>query len=311
MADKQQWITVNGASVPLDDEGNLQGAVGRKIEKEADVSEKRKQIKNALKEIANGKEEVTLPKLRNDLEQYGGTNDVTLVRGNKKEGIVHIIENGREHYLGDILDTVVEGKIERFSKIKQTVTLKNGNYEALLSLNRHNEKKTWLLTGWDIRTDPKEEKQEYLKKKGLVSDEQGKFCARHLPTQTEPTFSRFYLGADKDLEEIINQLRKKSRNKSIAQDMNTIKKEIREEMKAAELAVREVAPLMGELDSLAFDSAGQVYLKACRVLGVQATPQSARDVYRAVFAAKSGMILGKCPAMDSKPISGFQSRFDR
>lgn len=311
MADKQQWITVNGASVPLDDEGNLQGAVGRKIEKDTDVSEKRKQIKNALREIANGKEEVTLPKLRNDLEQYGGTNDVTLVRGNKKEGIVHIVENGREHYLGDILDTVVEGKIERFSKIKQTVTLKNGNYEALLSLNRHNEKKTWLLTGWDIRTDPKEEKQEYLKKKGLVSDEQGKFCARHLPTQTEPTFSRLCLGADKDLEEIINQLRKKSRNKSIAQGMNSIKKEIREEMKAAELAVREVAPLMGELDSLAFDSAGQVYLKACRALGVQATPQSARDVYRAVFAAKSGMILGKCPAMDSKPISGFQSRFDR
>lgn len=93
--------------------------------------------------------------------------------------------------------------------------------------------------------------------------------------------------------------------------MNSIKKEIREEMKAAELAVREVAPLMGELDSLAFDSAGQVYLKACRALGVQATPQSSRDVYRAVFAAKTGMILGKCPAMGSKPISGFQSRFDR
>ncbi len=156
-----------------------------------------------------------------------------------------------------------------------------------MSLNRHNEKKTWLLTGWDIRTDPKEEKQEYLKKKGLVSDEQGKFCARHLPTQTEPTFSRLCLGADKDLEEIINQLKKKSRNKSMAQDMNTIKKEIREEMRATELAVREVMPLAGEFDSMAFDSAGQVYLKACRFLGVQATAQSARDVYRAVFAATS------------------------
>ncbi len=67
----------------------------------------------------------------------------------------------------------------------------------------------------------------------------------------------------------------------------------------------------GEFDSMAFDSAGQVYLKACRVFGVQATVQSARDVYRAVFAAKSCMIFGKCTAMGSKPISGFQSRFDR
>lgn len=62
------------------------GAVGRKIEKEADVSEKKKQIKNALREIANGKEEVTLLKLRNDLEQYGGTNDVTLTGAIKKKG---------------------------------------------------------------------------------------------------------------------------------------------------------------------------------------------------------------------------------
>lgn len=287
------------------------GAVGRKIEKEADVSEKKKQIKNALREIANGKEEVTLLKLRNDLEQYGGTNDVTLIRGNKKEGILHIIENGREHYLGDILDTVVEGKIIRRVEGNNSIVLQKDNVQAILALERFRQKKTWLLTGWDITTDPKKEKQEYLKKKGLASDEWGKIGAIHPPTQTEPIRSRHCLGADEDLEEIINQLKKKSRNKSMAQDMNIIKKEIREEMRATELAVREVMPLAGEFDSLAFDSAGQVYLKACRVLGVQATVQSARDVYRAVFAEKSGMIFGKCTAMGSKPISGFQSRFDR
>ena len=88
MADKQEWITVNGACVPLDKNGDLQGTVGRKIEKDTDVSEKKKQIKNALQEIADGKEEVTLNKLRNDLEQYGGTNDITLIKGNKKEGII-------------------------------------------------------------------------------------------------------------------------------------------------------------------------------------------------------------------------------
>ncbi len=171
MADKQEWITVNGACVPLDKNGDLQGSVGRKIEKDTDVSEKKKQIKNALQEIADGKEEVTLNKLRNDLEQYGGTNDVTLIRGNKKEGILHIIENGREHYLGDILDTVVEGKIIRRVEGNNSIVLQKDNVQAILALERFRQKKTWLLTGWDITTDPKKEKQEYLKKKGLASDE--------------------------------------------------------------------------------------------------------------------------------------------
>lgn len=210
MAEEKKWITVKGTSIPLDEEGNLQGKVGKKIEKETEISEKKQKIKNALQEIADGKEEVTLPKLRDDLEQYGGTNDITLIKGNKKEGIIHIIENGREHYLGDILDTVVEGKVERYVQGNNSVVLQKGNIQAVLALERFREKKTWLLTGWDITTDRNKEKQEYLKKKGLVSDEQGKFGARHLPTQTEPIRSRFCLGADKDLIEIINNIKKKS-----------------------------------------------------------------------------------------------------
>ncbi len=210
MADKQEWITVNGACVPLDKNGDLQGTVGRKIEKDTDVSEKKKQIKNALQEIADGKEEVTLNKLRNDLEQYGGTNDITLIKGNKKEGIIHIIENGREHYLGDILDTVVEGKIERRTEGNNSIVLQKDNIQAVLRLEKNGEKKTWLLTGWDITTDPKKEKQEYLKKKGLASDERGKVCTIHSPTQTEPILCRHCLGADEDLEKIINQLKKMS-----------------------------------------------------------------------------------------------------
>lgn len=210
MPEEKKWITINGAAVPLDENGNLQGKVGEKIEEEAELSQKRQDVKNALKEIANGKEEVTLPKLRNDLEKYGGTNDVTLVRGDKKKGILHIIENGREHYLGNILDAVIEGEIVRSVPERKTVTVKKDNYEAVLSLNRRKEKITWLITGWDITADPKEEKQEYLKKKGLVSDEQGKVRAIHLPTQTRPICSRPCLGADQDLEEIINELMKKS-----------------------------------------------------------------------------------------------------
>lgn len=104
----------------------------------------------------------------------------------------------------------MKGNVERFSEKKQTVTLKNGNYEALLSLNRHTNKVTWLLTGWDVRTDPKEEKREYLKKKGLASDERGKICTIHSPTQTRPILCRPCLGANQDLKDIINELKKKS-----------------------------------------------------------------------------------------------------
>lgn len=82
-------------------------------------------------------------------------------------------------------------------------------------------------------------------------------------------------------------------------------------MKAVEFAVREVAPLTGRLDGLAFDNAGQVYLEACGVLGVQATVQSARDVYRAVLAAKSGLFSGCAASRDSRAENGFQSRFER
>lgn len=224
MAEEKRWITVKGTAVPIDEKGILQGKVGKKIEKETEIFEKKQKIKNALQEIADGKEEVTLPKLRDDLEQYGGTNDITLIRGNKKEGIIHIIENGREHYLGDILDTVVEGKIVRRAEGNNSVILQQDNIQAVLRLERNGKQKTWLLTGWDITTNSKEEKQAYLSKKGLASDEQGKVCTRHLPTQTEPILCRFCLGADESLIKIINQIKKKSTNYSAADITKDTKK---------------------------------------------------------------------------------------
>lgn len=50
-----------------------------------DDQEKSEQIIDALIKIANGEEEVTLSNIRNDLEDYGGTNDITLIYGDEKK----------------------------------------------------------------------------------------------------------------------------------------------------------------------------------------------------------------------------------
>lgn len=46
---------------------------------------RREKVAGAMRQIGNGKEEVVLPALRNDLEQYGGTNDMTIIRGDGKK----------------------------------------------------------------------------------------------------------------------------------------------------------------------------------------------------------------------------------
>lgn len=92
-----------------------------------------------------------------------------------------------------------------------------------------------------------------------------------------------------------------------AMDANTIKKQIREEMRGVQIAVRDVRPLVGDLDAVAFDSADGVYLKACEIMGVAASKATARDVCRALA------VTGKNPqamlAVDSADY-GFKSRFE-
>ncbi len=90
-----------------------------------------------------------------------------------------------------------------------------------------------------------------------------------------------------------------------AMDADTIKRQLRQELRDVQNAVREVRPLVGELDAMAFDSGDAVYFKACEVMGVNASKRTARDVCRALLAtARTAQ-----PAMDSA-LRGFRSRFD-
>lgn len=232
--------------VPLKDsmDGGIIATNAPKTKAAKKLQKKREAVRAGVEKLLHGDEsEVIIENLRDDLGAYGGTNNVTLIKGNKKEGLEHIIANGREHYLGGILDAVIEGKIDTDYKPRgeQKVRLNHGNYQAVLVL----EDKTWALTGWDVRTNPKDEKARYkwkqeqkkpakdekcewhtahnLRKQGifhsaslgaftslsLTSDEKGKVSTRHLPTQTMPTSSRHCLGADASVRDMVRIWKKK------------------------------------------------------------------------------------------------------
>lgn len=69
-----------------------------------------------------------------------------------------------------------------------------------------------------------------------------------------------------------------------AMDADTIKRQLRQELRDVQNAVREVIPLVGELDAMAFDTGDAVYFKACEVMGVNASKRTARDVCRALLS---------------------------
>lgn len=157
-----------------------------------DNAEKRDVIIPALQRIVDGSEEEVLTGIRNDLEQYGGTNDITLVWGNEKKGIYHIAYRRGMNTLMHVLDAVADGELTKYVAGNKTVHLVKDGFEAILSLDENGKKKTWLLTGWEIDKP----------------DAVGEFYSNSDATQNTPTFSRCDLGAG--LNNIIAQNREKS-----------------------------------------------------------------------------------------------------
>lgn len=87
--DEDVWRTAeNGKRYQIDTEtGEIKkGNVGQKSwNSEQKQHECRDRMEDALREIANGRPESTIPHLRKDLERYGGTNDVTIVKGDARK----------------------------------------------------------------------------------------------------------------------------------------------------------------------------------------------------------------------------------
>ncbi len=161
---------------------------------------RRDKVEDAMREIANGKAEAAVPGLRNDLEQFGGTNDVTIIRGNEKKGLIHIEQRHGSACIAPVLEAVANGKITRFVEGNKTVHLDKDGYRAVLSLEEHGKKKTWLLTGYDIVGE--EQKS--------ITDDSGKVSARHAATHAGPILSRPDMGAVGSFNEKIGKLLEKS-----------------------------------------------------------------------------------------------------
>lgn len=181
------WITAeNGKKIHFKDGEIDKGNIGQADwDSPEQQQHRRDKINEALGEIAAGKPESIISELRNDFEQYGGTNDVTIVLGNKKKGLIHIEKRHGKESVGPVLEAVANGKIYRFEKANKTIAIQKDGYEAILSLDEHGEKKTWLLTGYDLLSG----------KKKAAKDERGKLSQDTRLHNTEPSRSRFGMGA--------------------------------------------------------------------------------------------------------------------
>ena len=157
-----------------------------------DNPEKKDRIISAIQKIADGEEEVVVDGLRNDLEQYGGTNDISFCWGNEKKGIYHIAYRRGLNTLLHVIDAVADGKVLRYVNGNKTVILEKDDYEAVLALTEFGKRKSWLLSGW----------------KNNTPDAVGEVGTQSDATQLKPTFSRQELGAG--LKNIISQSGEKS-----------------------------------------------------------------------------------------------------
>lgn len=152
----EEWRISEGYEIDTKTEEITKGNIGQK-EWDSPIMQdvRRDQVEAAVLDLVNGKEESTIQDLRNDLEQYGGTNDVTLVNGDDGKGIVHIEKRHGYGTVPFVLEAMANGKIVRSSRGNKTVAIRKDGYEAILSLEEYGEKKTWLLTGYRVLEDGK------------------------------------------------------------------------------------------------------------------------------------------------------------
>ncbi len=104
-------------------------------------------IKNAIDSIIAGKSnEIIVKNIRNDLEQYGGNNDIAFIKGTEKGGVAHFATKHKKD-IEHIIDVLIDGKITA-AVPNRKVFIEDEDYLAILSLDYFGNKKTWLLTGY-------------------------------------------------------------------------------------------------------------------------------------------------------------------
>lgn len=146
------------------------------------------QVHDALDDIARGADEAPLRDIRPDLAEYGGGSDIWLKWGGDNAGLQKILNRRGPDVLSRVLRTLADGSVERVSESNQRLVLKLGTARAVLSLDDHGSRKSWLLTGWI------EGRPDATKEVRTASE----------ATQRGPTFGRSELGAG--LDDIVRQM---------------------------------------------------------------------------------------------------------
>lgn len=133
--DDGNWITINGVHIKIEKDETPKQAI------------KKFEIKTAIQKILDGEQkEIIIKDARDDLIEYGNTNDIAFIKGNDKGGILHIDKEHKKDFDG-VINTIVKGKVTKHIPNRK-VFLETEDYLAILSLDYFNNKKTWLLTGY-------------------------------------------------------------------------------------------------------------------------------------------------------------------
>ena len=134
---------------------------------------------DALRQLADGKDEVTIQGIKPELKQFGGDSNIHLVWGDDKKGILHIGKKRGFERVAKVVAAALLGNQFDYAPAKKTVRVTHDGHTAVLSLDEHGKQKTWLLTGWE---DGK-------------PDAAGEVSATTGATHHTPTFSRGVMGA--------------------------------------------------------------------------------------------------------------------
>ncbi|MDR0645816.1 MAG: hypothetical protein LBG46_02215 [Elusimicrobiota bacterium] len=135
-----------------------------------------REVLKAFSDIAAGSSEATIKDLRDDIAQYGGSNDIAFIYGDEKKGLYHIAQRHGLDTLSKVIDAVINGEIDRFVEGNKTLHIVKDGYDAVLSLDENGQRKTWLLTGFEINNK--------------TAGEKGEVSTPSDSTQIKPTFSR-------------------------------------------------------------------------------------------------------------------------
>jgi hypothetical protein len=163
-ADDPEWVTVNGAHIPITESGGLGGKAGERIKSESQSSAKLSPIDAVLgKEFVGVKGRAAVDKLLDEKEGHvkgaftrGDIGDIDLIWGNDNIGVQHIIKRRKEEgqdwesVLRELPEVVEKGKLAK--KViggKHRFVITHNGHEAIVDSRLYGSNIQFVLTAYE------------------------------------------------------------------------------------------------------------------------------------------------------------------